>query len=85
MQFEVLRRALWVQQAQPQTIFDWKFWEKAARDPKMTTYLNHGVKMKMCETTPLVNSVDNLLLHERNLRWPVTLLFEGKVQPYTHV
>ena len=57
VQFEVLRRALWVQQAQPQTVFDWKFWERAARDPKMTTYLKHGVKAKMCETTPFVNSV----------------------------
>ena len=56
MQFEVLRRALWVQQAKP-TVFDWKFWEKAARDPKMTAYLNHGVKAKMCETTPFVNAV----------------------------
>ena len=37
MQFEVLRRALWVQQAHPQTVFDWKFWEKAASDPEMTT------------------------------------------------
>ena len=55
MQFEVLRRALWAQQAQPQTIFDWKFWEKAAQDPKMTAYLNHGAKM--CVTTPFVNSV----------------------------
>ena len=25
MHFEVLRQALWVQQAQPQTVFDWKF------------------------------------------------------------
>ena len=57
MQFEALRRALWVQQAQPQTVFDWKFWEKAARNPKMTAYLNHGVKVKMCEATPCVNSV----------------------------
>ena len=57
MQFEVLRRALWVQQAQPKTIFDWKLWEKAARDPKMTACLDHGVKAKMCETTPFVNSV----------------------------
>ena len=57
MQFEVLRRALWVQLAQPQTVFDWKFWERAARGPKMTAYLNHGVKAKMCETTPYVNSV----------------------------
>ena len=57
MQFEVLHRALWVQQAQPQTVFDWKFLEKAARDPKMTAFLNHGVKAKMCETTPYVNSV----------------------------
>ena len=34
MQFEVLRRALWVQQAQPQTVFNWRFWERAAQDPK---------------------------------------------------
>ena len=57
MQFEVLRRALWVQQARPQTIFNWQFWEKAAQDPKMTAYLNHGVKAKMCENTPFVNTV----------------------------
>ena len=57
MQFEVLRRALWVQQAKPQTVFDWKFWEKAAHDPKMTAYPNHGVKAKMCEMTPFVNTV----------------------------
>ena len=56
MQFEVLRRALWAQQAQPQTIFNWQFWERAAQDPKMT-YLNHGVKAKMCEATPFVNTV----------------------------
>ena len=48
MQFEVLRRALWAQQAKPQTIFNWQFWERAAHDPKMTAYLNHGVKAKMC-------------------------------------
>ena len=57
MQFEVLRRALWVQQAYPDTIFNWQFWEKAAQDPKMSSYLSHGVKAKMCETTPIVNSV----------------------------
>ena len=57
MQFEVLRRALWVQQAQPQTVFNWQFWERAAQDPKMTSYLSHGVKAKMCETTPFVNTV----------------------------
>ena len=34
MQFEVLRRALWAQQARPQTVFNWQFWEKAAHDPK---------------------------------------------------
>ena len=50
MQFEVLRRALWVQQA-------WQFWERAAQDPKMSSYLTHGVKAKMCETIPFVNSV----------------------------
>ena len=57
MQFEVRRRALWVQQAQPQTIFNWQFWERAAQDPKMTSYLTHGVKAKMCETTLFVNTV----------------------------
>ena len=57
MQFEVLRRALWVQQAKPQTVFNWQFRERAAHDPKMTAYLTHGVKAKMCETTPFVNTV----------------------------
>ena len=57
MQFEVLRRALWVQQAKPQTVFDRKFWDRAAHDPKMTAHLNHGVKAKMCEATPFVNTV----------------------------
>ena len=57
MQFEVLQRALWVQQAQPQTVFNWQFWERAAQDPKMTSYLSHGVKAKMCETSPFVNAV----------------------------
>ena len=47
VQFEVLQRALWAQQAQPQTVFDWKCWEKAVRDPKTTAYLNRGVKAKM--------------------------------------
>ena len=56
MQFEVLRRALWDQQAQPQTVFDWKFWERAARDPKMTAFFNQSVKAKMCEATPFVNN-----------------------------
>ena len=56
MQVEVLRLALWAQQAQPQTVFDWKFWEKAERDLKMSTYLNQGVKAKMCETTSFVNT-----------------------------
>ena len=57
MQLEVLRRALWVQQAHPDTVFNWQFWERAAHDPKMTSYLMHGVKAKMSETTPFVNSV----------------------------
>ena len=57
MQFEVLRRALWVQQAHPETVFNWQFWERASHDPKMTSYLTHGVKAKMCETIPFVNSV----------------------------
>ena len=57
MQFEVLRRALWVQHAQPQTVLNWQFWERAAHDPKMTAYVTHGVKAKMCETTPFVNTV----------------------------
>ena len=37
MQFEVLRRALWVQQAHPDTVFNWQFWERAAQDPKMSS------------------------------------------------
>ena len=60
MQFEVLRRALWAQQAQPHIVFDRKFWEQAAKYPKMTTYLHlmhQGVKVKMCETTPFVNTI----------------------------
>ena len=57
MQFEVLRHALWAQQAQPNIVFDWKFWEKAAQDPQTTAYLHQGVKVKMCETTPFVNTV----------------------------
>ena len=57
MQFEVLHRALWAQRAQPQTVFDWKVWEKAAHDPKMTRYLNQGVKAKTRETIPYVNTV----------------------------
>ena len=57
MQFEVLRRAFWVQQARPNVVFGWKFWEKAAQYPKMTSYLNQGVKAKMCEAVPFVNSM----------------------------
>ena len=65
MQFEVLRRALWVQQAYPDTVFNWQFWERAAHDPKMTSYLSHGVKAKMCETTPFVNSVGTQYIASR--------------------
>ena len=65
MQFEVLRRALWVQQAHPDTVFNWQFWERAAQDPKMTSYLSHGVKAKMCETTPFVNSVGTQYIASR--------------------
>ena len=65
MQFEVLRRALWVQQAHPDTVFNWQFWERAAQDPKMTSYLSNGVKAKMCETTPYVNSVGTQYIASR--------------------
>ena len=65
MQFEVLRRALWVQQAHPDTVFNWQFWERAAQDPKMTSYLSQGVKAKMCETTPYVNSVGTQYIASR--------------------
>ena len=65
MQFEVLRRALWVQQAHPDTVFNWQFWERAAQDPKMTSYLFHGVKAKMYETTPFVNSVGTQYIASR--------------------
>ena len=83
MQFEVLHRALWVQQAQPQMIFDWKLWEKAAQDPKMTSYLTHGVKAKMCETTPFVNSVGSQYIAARAQLEVACALFEAKDQPYT--
>ena len=65
MQFEVLRRALWVQQAHPDTVFNWQFWERAAQDPKMTPYLSRGVKAKMCETIPFVNSVGTQYMASR--------------------
>ena len=65
MQFEVLRRALWVQQAHPDTVFNWQLWERAAQDPKMTSYLSNGVKAKMCETTPFVNSVGTQYIASR--------------------
>ena len=65
MQFEVLRRALWVQQAHPDTVFNWHLWERAAQDPKMTSYLAHGVKAKICETTPFVNSVGTQYIASR--------------------
>ena len=81
MQFEVLRRALWVQQAHPDTVFNWQFWERAAQDPKMTSYLSHGVKAKMCETTPFVNSVGTQYIASRaRLRRPVTLCASKAVQ-----
>ena len=57
--------ALWVQQAHPHTVFNWQFWERAAHDPKMTSYLAHGVKAKMCETTPFVNSVGTQYIASR--------------------
>ena len=34
-------------QARPQTVFNWHFWEKAAQDPKMTAYLNHGLEFSL--------------------------------------
>ena len=59
------RRALWVQQAHPDTVFNWQFWERAAQDPKMTSYPSNGVKAKMCETTPYVNSVGTQYIASR--------------------
>ena len=79
MQLEVLHRSLWAQQAQPQTVFDWKFWERAARDPKMTSYLNQGVKAKTREQLHLSPVREHsILLQEHKSSWPVTL-FESKV------
>ena len=57
IQFEVLRRALWAQQARPNVVFDWKFGEKAVQDPKMTSCLTQGAKAKICEAVPYVNSM----------------------------
>ena len=48
---------LWIQQAKPNVVLDWKFWERATQDPKMTYYLKQGVKAKMCETTLFVNTL----------------------------
>ena len=42
MQFEVLRRALWVQQAYPDTVFNWQFWERAAQDPPQLIFRELG-------------------------------------------
>ena len=42
MQFEVLRRALWVQQAQPQTVFDWK-------DNRICEHRGYAVHCSPCE------------------------------------
>ena len=44
-------------QAQPQTVFNWQFWERAAQDPKMTSYLTHGVKEKMVVRHSICQSV----------------------------
>ena len=44
MHFEVPCRALWVQQARPNVVFDEKFWEKATQDRKMTSYLGSAGK-----------------------------------------
>ena len=57
MQFEALRHALLVQQAKPNVVFGWKVWERTAQDPKMTYYLNQGVKAKLCEAIPFVNTL----------------------------
>ena len=83
MQFEVLRRALWVQQAQPQTVFNWQFWERAAQDPtKMTSYLAHGVKAKMCETTPFVNTVGAHYVASRaQIEQACVTLYDSRVAP----
>ena len=63
-QFEV-HNTLWAQKAQLNIAFDWKFWEKGAQDPKMSTYPHCGVKAKMCETTPFVNTVGTLYIAAR--------------------
>ena len=39
--------------------------ERAAHDPKMTSYLSHGVKAKMCETIPFINSVGTQYIASR--------------------
>ena len=78
MQFEVLRRALWAQQAKPQTVFNWQFWERAAHDPKMTAYLNHGVKAKLYSST---QSGHIVLPQELRLSRSVTLL-DIKASPW---
>ena len=55
-QFEILRRALWVQQSNPDVQFNWAFWKKVAQDPKMTSYLQKGILAKTCEVEPFISS-----------------------------
>ena len=60
IQFEVFDVHCGLQQAKPNVVFDWQFWERAAlsaQDPKMTFYLHQGVTAKMCEITPFVNTM----------------------------
>ena len=48
---------MWVQQALLQTVFVWKFWEKAERSKDDNLYLKQGAEAKVCETTLFVNTV----------------------------
>ena len=56
-QFEIFRRALWVQQSNPEVQFNWAFWKKAAMDPKMTSYLREGILAKTCEVEPYISTL----------------------------
>ena len=45
MQFESVAGALWDQQARPQTVFNWQFWERAAQDSK-----DDSISQSWCES-----------------------------------
>ena len=66
MHFEVLRRALWVQQARPQTVFNWQFWEKAACET--TPFVNTVGAHYVASRAHIEQACDSLRSHD-DLYW----------------